>query len=91
MCIRDSLFTSPITVLDDNMNKLSKEMNNSLRTEYEKMIDNGYDNIIYLESRDALGSDFEGTVDAIHFTDLGFTRYSNFLIQKFKEYDLLND
>ena len=29
------LFTSPITVLDDNMNKLSKEMNNSLRTEYE--------------------------------------------------------
>ena len=85
------LFTSPITVLDDNMNKLSKEMNNSLRTEYEKMIDNGYDNIIYLESRDALGSDFEGTVDAIHFTDLGFTRYSNFLIEKFKEYNLLKN
>ena len=85
------LFTSPLTVLDNNMNKLSKEMNNSLRTEYEKMIDNGYDNIIYLESRDALGSDFEGTVDAIHFTDLGFTRYSNFLIEKFKEYNLIKN
>ena len=53
--------------------------------------DNGYDNIIYLESRDALGSDFEGTVDAIHFTDLGFTRYSNFLIEKFQEYNLIKN
>ena len=61
-----------------------KGMDNALKIEYQKMIDNGYDNIIYLESRDALGSDFEGTVDAIHFTDLGFTRYSNFLIEKFK-------
>ena len=55
------------------------------------MIDNGYDNIIYLESRDALGSDFEGTVDAIHFKDLGFSRYSNFLIEKFKEYNLIKN
>ena len=63
----------------------------ALKTEYEKMISSGYDNIIYLESSNALGNDFEGTVDAVHFTDLGFKRYSNFLIEKFKEYDLLND
>ena len=62
-----------------------------IKTAHEKMISSGYDNIIYLESSNALGNDFEGTVDAVHFTDLGFKRYSNFLIEKFKEYDLLND
>jgi hypothetical protein len=66
-------------------------MNNALKNEYKKMIDNGYDNIIYIESNNALGSDFEGTVDAIHFTDIGFMRYSSFLIEKFKEYNLLSD
>ena len=62
-----------------------------IKTEYEKMISNGYNNIIYLETSNALGNDFEGTVDAVHFTDLGFMRYSNFLIEKFNEHNLLND
>ena len=85
------LFTSPLTVLDNNMKKGTEEMNNALKTEYNKMIDNGYDNIIYLESNSALGNDFEGTVDAVHFTDIGFIRYSTFLIEKFKEFNLLKD
>tara|TARA_A200000159_G_scaffold17625_1_gene14371 strand:- start:1140 stop:2252 length:1113 start_codon:yes stop_codon:yes gene_type:complete len=85
------LFTSPLTVLDNNADKGTYEMNNALKTEYEKMISNGYDNIIYLESSNALGNDFEGTVDAVHFTDLGFMRYSNFLIEKFNEHNLLSD
>jgi len=42
------LFTSPLTVLDNNADKGTYEMNNALKTEYEKMISNGYDNIIYL-------------------------------------------
>ena len=85
------LFISPLTVLDNNADKGTYEMNNALKTEYEKMISNGYDNIIYLESSNALGYDFEGTVDAVHFTDLGFMRYSNFLIEKFNEHNLLSD
>ena len=35
------LFTSPLTVLDNNMKKGTEEMNNALKTEYNKMIDNG--------------------------------------------------
>lgn len=85
------LFTSPINTLDKNAVKGTNEMNNALRNEYKKMIDKGYQNIIYIESSNALGNDFEGTVDAVHFTDLGFLRYSAFLIQKFKEYNLIND
>ena len=84
------LFTSPLTALDNNMTKLTREMNNSLKNEYDKMINNGYNNIIYLETQSALGKDFEGTVDAVHFTDLGFMRYSDFLIKKFKELQIVN-
>ena len=85
------LFSSPLINLDRNMKNGTEEMNNALRAEYEKMIDNGYENIFYLETKSALGQDYEGTVDAIHFTDLGFTRYSNFLIKKFKEFNLIED
>ena len=48
------------------------------------MIDNGYDNLYYFESLNALGVDQEGTVDGVHFTDLGFIRYADFLIENFK-------
>ena len=85
------LFTSPIIALDKNAVNGTNEMNNALKNEYKKMVDNGYENIIYLDSEKALGNDFEGTVDAVHFTDLGFIRYSTFLIEKFKEYNLLSD
>ena len=54
------------------------------------MADNGYKNIFYLDSKNALGSDYEGTVDGVHFTDLGFIRYANFLIKKFKELKIID-
>ena len=82
------LFTSPITALDKNAIRGTSEMNNALKTQYDKMINSGYNNIIYLETQSALGNDFEGTVDAVHFTDLGFIRYSDFLVKKFEELEL---
>ena len=84
------LFTSPITALDKNALRGTSEMNNALKSQYDKMINSGYNNIIYLETQSALGNDFEGTVDAVHFTDLGFIRYSNFLIKKFEELQIIN-
>ena len=84
------LFTSPLTALDKNAIKGTNEMNNAIKTQYDKMINNGYNNIFYLETQSALGDDFEGTVDAVHFTDLGFIRYSDFLVKKFKELQLIN-
>jgi hypothetical protein len=84
------LFTSPITALDKNAIRGTSEMNNALKYQYDKMINSGYNNIIYLETQSALGNDFEGTVDAVHFTDLGFIRYSDFLIKKFEELQIIN-
>ena len=84
------LFTSPVTALDKNAIRGTSEMNNALKYQYDKMINSGYNNIIYLETQSALGNDFEGTVDAVHFTDLGFIRYSDFLIKKFEELQIIN-
>ena len=84
------LFVSSISILDNNKQKENIAMNTALRTEYEKMINNGYQNIYYIESNNALGLDQEGTVDSVHFTDLGFIRYSEFLLQKFEEFKIID-
>ena len=84
------LFVSSVSILDNNKQKENIAMNTALRTEYEKMINNGYENIYYIESNNALGLDQEGTVDSVHFTDLGFIRYADFLLQKFGEFKIID-
>ena len=64
-------------------------MNAALKSEIQKMQNDGYKNIFYIDSKNSIGSDMEGTVDGVHFTDLGYMRYSSFLIKKFKELDLV--
>jgi hypothetical protein len=54
------------------------------------MISEGYNNIFYIKSKNAIGDDNEGTVDGIHFTDLGFLRYADFLINKFVGFGLID-
>ena len=77
-------------MLDNQVKIDTDSMNTALKTEFVKMADNGYKNIFYLDSKNALGSDYEGTVDGVHFTDLGFIRYANFLIKKFKELKIID-
>jgi lysophospholipase L1-like esterase len=84
------LFKSSFLVLDKKAQKDTESMNLALKHEYQKMIDIGYKNIFYLESGNALGLDQEGTVDGVHFTDLGFMRYADFLLKKFEEFELID-
>jgi hypothetical protein len=65
------------------------EKNAALKIEYTKMIDGGFQNIFYVSSENATGKDHEGTVDGVHFTDLGFIRYADFLIEKFTQLGLI--
>ena len=83
-------FDFSFSVLDNQVKKHTDSMNTALKTEFKKMVDNGYENIFHLESKNALGSDYEGTVDGVHFTDLGFIRYADFLIERFKELKLID-
>ena len=83
-------FIPTTSILDKKTENEIRGMNLALKTEYEKMISNGYNNILYIKSENAIGDDNEGTVDAVHFTDLGFLRYSDFLIDKFVEFGLID-
>lgn len=58
--------------VNDKVNRL----NATLLRNYEKLTAK-YPNLYYLPSTDIIGHDGEATVDGIHFTDLGFTRFSN--------------
>ena len=77
------------SILDKKMEEHIKNLNNALKREYTKMIEDGFDNIYYVSSENAIGDDHEGTVDGVHFTDLGFIRYANFLIEKFTQFGLI--
>ena len=73
------------------MQKKKEGMNAALKAEFEKMQNKSYQNIFYVNSKNSIGSDMEGTVDGVHFTDLGYMRYSSFLIGKFKELNLVKE
>ena len=77
------------SILDKEMAGNINKLNTALKTEYTKMIEGGFDNIYYVDSKNATGDDHEGTVDGVHFTDLGFIRYANFLIEKFMQFGLI--
>ena len=82
-------FISTYSILDKRTNNEIEKMNAALETEYEKMILDGYNDIFYFKSKNAIGDDNEGTVDGVHFTDLGFLRYADFLIDRFVDFGLL--
>ena len=63
----------------------------SIYLEYDKLTEAGFSNIFYINSEHATGDDHEGTVDGVHFTDLGFLRYADFLIDKFIGFGLITD
>ena len=83
------LFKSPITLLNTKIKSENESMDNALKAEFEKMIESDVKNIFFIETPKLNESNHEGTVDAIHFTDLGFQRYADFLIEKLKEFQLL--
>ncbi|MDA1210656.1 MAG: hypothetical protein O3A41_06440 [Bacteroidetes bacterium] len=86
----EGLFPAAYSLLNAELFDESKKLVNALKTEFQKMINWGYDNLFYVDGSSALGDDYEGTVDGLHFTDLGFLRYANFLLAELKDNKLLD-
>ena len=84
------LFKSSISILDSKTKKENEAMDNALKTQFDKMLNMGYNNIHLVATPKIIESDNEGTVDGIHFTDLGFHRYAHFLLSQFKELKLID-
>lgn len=83
------LFKSSISILDQKRKTENKALDDALKIQFDKMSALGYKNIHYIETPKTIDSDKEGTVDGIHFTDLGFQRYADFLVEQFKLLNLL--
>lgn len=48
---------------------------------FARLRSEGYDNVTYIRGDNLLGDDGETTVDGVHFTDLGFLRYADSLLE----------
>ncbi len=83
-------FIYETSFLDQKMAEDIKVKNRALQIEFEKMAAAGFRNIIYIDAKNATGLDFEGSVDGVHFTDLGYSRYADFLINNFAKHGLIS-
>jgi len=74
----------PHSVFDLNMQNRIIELNKALHLVFNELEAKNEKNIWLISSAGMLGFDNEATVDGIHFTDLGFLRYAEFLYPKIK-------
>jgi len=72
-------------IFQASLRKNMDEKNRALKTEFDKLVKGGMKDLIYISAAGSIGTDNEGTVDGTHLTDLGFLRYADYLIAKFKE------
>jgi len=70
---------------DLNIGKEVNEKNKALRSAFEDLKAKGEKNISLISSAGMIGTDNEATVDGIHFTDLGFFRYVEYLYPKINQ------
>lgn len=73
----------PPSTFDDNMREHIEKKNAALHLVYQK-INKTDKNLKLISSAGMIGWDGEGTVDGIHFTDLGFIRYAEYLYPTLK-------
>ncbi len=82
--IEDPIFTH--TRFDQQIAKEVKDKNDEINAIFRSLKEKGEKNIYMLSSKDMIGHDAEATVDGIHFTDLGFMRYSELLYPVLKKH-----
>jgi lysophospholipase L1-like esterase len=51
-----------------------RKQNEQIAIEFKKLQDQGIKNLYFIEGKDLLGDDHEGTIDGTHPTDIGFSR-----------------
>ena len=67
----------------DTKQKIS-DGNIELQKSYRQLLAEGFDNIYYVYEKDLIGESSEHTIDGEHYTDTGFTAYSQYLIKFLK-------
>ena len=75
--------------LDEDYRLEIEDKNHTLENQYKELIYRGDKNIMYINSQGAMGGSHEGTVDGVHFTDLGFQLFADYLIENLKRFGLV--
>lgn len=75
----------PRTRIDAPYRKGILALNGALRDFYDRMVAEGDSNIHYFEGKDILDDDCEGSIDGIHFTDIGFKNFAHRLYPVLKK------
>jgi lysophospholipase L1-like esterase len=76
----------PKAEFDQKNKTLIRDKNAALSKIFNHLTEAGEKNIRMLSSSGMIGFDGEATVDGVHFTDLGFLRYAEFLYPTLKEF-----
>lgn len=74
---------------DQEQMKTLRQKNQTLKAEYEKMIQQGVERLFYIEAESLMSDIHEGTVDGVHLTDLGFMRIADKFIESFRRMKLI--
>lgn len=82
--IEDPIF--PHSKFDQRIAKQIADKNETVRRIFNELVEKGEKNIYFVPSTDMIGADGEATVDGVHFTDLGTTRYSELLYPMIKKF-----
>ena len=76
----------PYLIVDTATRAALEEENQVWRELYARLLTEGFKNIEYIRGDNLLGEDGETTVDGVHFTDLGFLRFAESLMEHLKIY-----
>lgn len=76
----------PQAKFDNYMRAEINKKNAALNKVFNKLVSKGDHNIFLIPSAGMIGVDDEATVDGIHFTDLGYMRYANYLYPHIKKF-----
>jgi hypothetical protein len=76
--------------LDKTTRDVELAKNEMLKKEFQEMIKRGFKNIYYIGQAGGKGIDYESTVDGVHLTDLGFSRYADFLLREFRRIKVID-
>ena len=75
----------PHGTYDQEISKVVHDKNIELKKCFQSLKAKGDNNLYYISSDNLIGNDGEATVDGIHFTDLGFMRMADVLLQEMKK------
>lgn len=81
--VEDPIFTH--AVVDRQIQKEIAEKNAAQKSLYESLRSKGEKHIFYVPSDRLIGDDGEATVDGVHFTDLGVSRYVSVMLPVMKK------